>query len=249
MVGPARIDRLKRRLRNALCLIENAVIPNGCVFCGDEVDHDATPACGACVADLPWIAHSCKRCGSPVPESLPDGVFCGGCQLEPPPFETVVAPLRYRFPIDAAIKALKFHRALHYAPAFASILAAAADRLPPGIDGLLPVPLHWRRQAMRGFNQAAEICAPLQRLLGVPTINVVRRSRATPFQSGLAAAARRQNLRGAFAVHGLIAARHVLIVDDVVTTGTTCEQLASVLQAAGVRRVSVLAVARAATKE
>jgi len=184
-----------------------------------------------------------------MPTPLPDGVPCGRCQLEPPPFEAVVAPLQYRFPVDAAIKAFKFHRGLHYAPAFAAILVAAAARLPAGIDGLLPVPLHWRRQVMRGFNQAEEVCGPLRRLLGVRSVEAVRRTRATPFQSGLAGLARRQNLRGAFAVHGRITAGHVLIVDDVVTTGATCGRLADVLRNAGVRRVSVLALARAATPD
>ena len=249
MVGPAKIDRLRRYARKALRRIENAAIPNSCVFCGDRLRLDAAPVCAGCKADLPWIANSCRRCGFPAAAPLPDDVPCGRCQLEPPPFEAVVVPLQYRFPIDAAIKAFKFHRALHYAPAFASILMDAVDRLPAGIDGLLPVPLHWRRQAMRGFNQAREICAPLQRPLGASIIEEVRRCRPTPFQSGLAARARQRNLRGAFAVRGHIAARHVLLVDDVLTTGATCEQLATVLQDAGVARVSVLAVARAATPD
>ena len=249
MTISTRIADLRRHARGALRLFEDAAIPNGCVFCGGPLGLDAAPVCPGCVADLPWIANGCARCAAPVPGAPPDGPPCGRCQLEPPPFDAAVAPLHYRFPIDAAIRAFKFHRRLHYAPAFASILAQAADRLPDDIDGLLPVPLHWRRQAMRGFNQARELCAPLQRLLGVRIIEQVSRHRATPFQSGLAAGARRRNLRDAFAVRGRIAARHALIVDDVLTTGATCGQLAEVLREAGVRRVSVLAVARAATPD
>lgn len=247
MAGPAKVVRIRRYARETLRRLEHAVIPNSCVFCGGRLPPDAVPVCPGCSADLPWVANSCRRCGSPAATPLPDDVPCGRCQLEPPPFEAVVVPLQYRFPIDAAIKAFKFHRALHYAPAFASILAEAVDQLPAGIDGLLPVPLHWRRQAMRGFNQAREICAPLQRLLGARMIEEVSRCRPTPFQSGLTARARQQNLRDAFEVRGRIVARHVLLVDDVLTTGATCEQLATVLQDAGVARVSVLAVARAAT--
>ena len=119
-------------------------------------------------------------------------------------------------------------------------------REPENIDALLPVPLHWRRQAMRGFNQAAEICESLRGLLDVPIINGVTRIRATPYQSGLGAEARRRNLSGAFRVQRRLSARHVLIVDDVVTTGATCERLASALIRAGVERVSVLALAREA---
>ncbi len=230
-------------------LLEDAVIPNSCVFCGGRLRLEAAPVCPGCAGDLPWVVNSCRRCGSPVAAPLPAGTPCGRCQLEPPPFEAVVAPLEYRFPIDAAIKLFKFHRRLHYAPAFAALLAAAVGRLPQGIDAMLPVPLHWRRQAVRGFNQARELCLPLRRVLGVRIIEQVRRSRATPFQSGLAAADRRRNLRNAFRLRGRIAARHVLIVDDVLTTGATCRQLAKVLREAGVSRVSVLAIARAVTPD
>ena len=249
MAGRVKVVSLRRYARNALRRIEHAVIPNSCVFCGGRLRLDAAPVCPGCKADLPWIADSCRRCGSPAAAPLPDDVPCGRCQLEPRPFEAVVVPLQYRFPIDDAIKAFKFHRALHYAPAFASRLTDASDRLQAGIDALRPVPLHWRRQALRGFNQAREICAPLQRPLGVGIIEAVSRCLPTPFQSGLTASARQQNLRDAFAVRGGIAARHVLLVDDVLTTGATCEQLAKVLQDAGVARVSVLAVARAATPD
>jgi len=110
---------------------------------------------------------------------------------------------------------------------------------------LLPVPLHWRRHGIRGFNQAAEICALLKKATGLPTIRNVRRRRATPYQSGLSARERRRNLRRAFAVHGTVTARHVLIVDDVITTGETCRQLAAVLRVHGVEKISVLAIARA----
>jgi len=85
----------------------------------------------------------------------------------------------------------------------------------------------------------------LQKSTGLPVIRNVRRMRATPYQSGLSARERRRNLRNAFVVRGTIRARHALIVDDVITTGETCRQLAALLQAHGVAKVSVLAIARA----
>ena len=102
---------------------------------------------------------------------------------------------------------------------------------------------------MRGFNQARELCKPLRRVLGVRIIDEVSRCHATPSQSGLDAVARQRNLRNAFRVRGRVTAHHVLIVDDVLTTGATCGQLARVLREAGVGRVSVLAVARASTPD
>lgn len=153
--------------------------------------------------------------------------------------------LHYSFPVDAAIKALKFNRKLYYAPAFVDVLALARPMLPTDIDALIAVPLHWRRKTRRGFNQATELAMPLARVLGVPVIRGVRRCKATPFQSGLTAAMRARNLRQAFKVTRRCHYKHVLIVDDVVTTGATTESLAKALLASGAGKVSLLAVARA----
>lgn len=225
--------------------LESAALPNVCVFCGARCRLRDAPICTPCLADLPWIDKACPRCAKPVVADLSDGVFCAVCQEDPPPFTAAVAALSYSFPIDAAIKAMKFRRKLYYVPAFVHTLMMSAERLPAGIDAVLPVPLHWRRQALRGFNQAAELSGPLCRQTGLGQINAVVRRRPTPYQSGLAARLRRGNLRSAFCVRGKVRARHVLIVDDVITTGETCRELAQVLRDTGVEQVSVLAVARA----
>lgn len=144
-----------------------------------------------------------------------------------------------------AIKAMKYQRKLFYLPALVDILRGAIDRLPCSIDAVLPVPLHRWRKMSRGFNQAMELARPVAKQMQVPLLhNVVRRS-YTAHQSGLSAAERKRNLHAAFAVRGVVAARHILIVDDVVTTGVTCVQLARLLLAHGADTVSVLAVARA----
>lgn len=225
--------------------LEQALFPSACAFCGTRRQPEESPICEGCNADLPWIGNACARCAGPAATALPHGVHCTTCQQDPPPFCAAVAPLAYAFPVDAAIKAMKFRRKLFYTPAFARILGAALPKLPPRVDALLPVPLHWRRQALRGFNQAHELARPLCKALGVPVIRNVVRARATLNQSGLAAEQRRDNLRGAFAVRGTWTARHVLIVDDVITTGATCRQLTRVVLDAGAEQVSILALARA----
>ncbi len=199
--------------------------PRSCVFCGTPSTADEKSICTGCLSDLPWNE-------APV-SPLPDV------------FECSIAMLHYSFPIDAAIKALKFHRKLFYAAALSEILCTAQPLLPSDIDAVLPVPLHWRRKALRGFNQAAELAQPVASLLGVALLRNIRRTRATPYQSGLNAAARARNLRRAFTVGRMDPHRHILIVDDVVTTGATARALAKSLLAAGTRKVSVLAVARA----
>jgi ComF family protein len=106
------------------------------------------------------------------------------------------------------------------------------------------MPLHWTRHATRGFNQAAEIARPIERATGLPLLTKVVRHRRTPFQSGLAAKQRKRNLSSAFRLVGTIDYRHVLIVDDVITTGESCRQLAKVVLAAGAEKVSALAVSK-----
>ena len=204
---------------------DNAVMPLRCVFCGALTQKLNRHICAGCDTDLPRI-HS-----PPPPASSP--------------FEAEVAPLAYEFPIDAAIKALKFQRKLHYVPAFTELLCDACTGLPVDIDAALPVPLHWRRRWLRGFNQALEIGRPVARYLGIPLVHGVSRQRATRSQLGLSARARARNLRKAFAVRGPIRHRHVLIIDDVITTGATVRQLCRALRAAGVEKASVLAIARA----
>ncbi len=181
-----------------------------------------------------------------MPAQLPAGVSCAACQASPPPYLAAVAPLRYEFPVDAGLKALKFRRKLYYTEAFAELLIDAAARLDPDIDAIVPVPLHWRRRALRGFNQAEELCRPLAKSLCLPLLRGIVRRRGTAAQSGLSAGERNRNLRGAFVARRAPRARHVLIVDDVITTGATVKHLALTLRAAGVPQVSVLAVARAA---
>ena len=113
------------------------------------------------------------------------------------------------------------------------------------VDALLPVPLHWWRHVTRGFNQADELCKPIRKATGVPLLRVVKRCRATAPQSGLTAPQRRKNLRAAFRTTRKLDAKHVVIIDDVITTGETTGAIASVLLDAGVKQVSVLALARA----
>jgi len=203
--------------------IDTVLMPKQCAFCGIQPLPDVRSICGACYDDLPWAIS----------------------QTSPPPLTSAIAKLEYAFPVDAAIKAMKFHRRLDYIPAFTDLLLDSMADLPGGVDALVPVPLHWRRQAARGFNQAEELCKPLTARTGLPTLCNVKRTRATPYQSALDAGHRHSNLKSAFTVLGEINAQHVLIVDDVITTGETCGQLARVLLKRGAERVSALAIARA----
>ena len=212
-------------LNMILARIETLLMPTRCAFCATRCELPESFICKPCMQDLPWRTPLCSSDHSPL--------------------TVIAAPLEYAFPIDAALKLLKFQRRCDYVPPFAELLWQLIGELPGDIDALLPMPLHWRRQAMRGFNQAFELSRVLQKRAGLPLLTCIRRVRATAFQSGLDAADRRHNLRNAFRAREAVAANHVLIVDDVITTGETCARLAAVALAAGAKKVSALAVARA----
>jgi ComF family protein len=228
------------RLKHVQTWMLDVLLPPACPFCGLAVAR--LGACGGCLEDLPWNLTACPGCALPL--AVADSL-CASCQLRPPPFTRAIAPLRYEFPVDAVLKGYKFTARSSCLPALSSLLCAAAHELAGNVDAVLPMPMHWIRWARRGFNQAVELGRPVARELGVPLLGSVARIRHTAFQSGLDARARRKNLSGAFRVTRPIAERHVLIVDDVMTTGQSCRQLARSLRASGVDSVSVLVVARA----
>ena len=233
---------IKHKARRLIAALERELMPRRCVFCGAIAKSGEGFICAACAEDLPRIHNACVSCGMPLEAT--SQAPCVDCQLAPP-FASLSAALEYDFPVNAAIRAFKFRRQLFYVPAFTELLLVAQEALPVDIDAVLPVPLHRWRKLKRGFNQALELAQPVAEARGIPILKNIHRVRPTPFQSGLDAEARQLNIKDAFVVRGQIRARHVLLVDDVVTTGTTCKQLATLLREHGVPQVSVLALARA----
>jgi ComF family protein len=229
----------ERRLKK----IQDLVFPPLCVFC-------STPClrkmcCDRCSALLPWNSIACDRCATPVSSALNSDGGCAACRQQQPAFTAAIAPLKYEFPVDMAIKSLKFRRNLYYTPVFSDMLLMAIRSHLIDADGLVPVPLHRWRQAFRGFNQAQELAKIISRRSGLPIVKNIVRVRATKTQSGLTADERKQNLRKAFKIAGQLPIRRPLIIDDVMTTGETCNQLARTLLSAGAEQVYVLVIARA----
>ena len=118
-------------------------------MCG--LPHPDEPVCHLCRPFLPFNKIFCERCGAPLDARQPEGVQCASCQANPPPFTIARAPFRYSFPVDSAIKALKFDGKLYYAPALGRYLSRELMRMPPDVDALVPVPLHRGRHARRGL--------------------------------------------------------------------------------------------------
>lgn len=193
--------------------------------------------CGDCEAELPWLDEPvCPRCAL----ASPGGAPCGRCLAEPPHFDATLAALWYRFPADVLVQALKFRGELALAGLLASVLA---KRIPAEkIDFIVPVPLSPKRLAERGYNQSGEIARRLGR--GRLELELCRRMREGPPQIELPFAERQRNVRGAFAVPHDLDGATVAVVDDVMTTGATLDEMARALKDAGAARVVNWVVAR-----
>ena len=231
------------------CLLSalGRLLPSSCPLCDVTLGHGEY-LCKSCHRALPLLVRPCPRCGLPLPASTSGELHCGSCQTNPPDFDRLIATSRYAPPMSHLIMAFKFHRQLQHARLFAHLLASAVRQAGHELpDIILPVPLHASRQRQRGYNQALEIARLLSGWLHIPVaVNVVQRTRATAPQSELDAAARIHNVRGAFDVRQALPYRHIALLDDVVTTGNTVNEISRVIKTSGVQRVDVWSIARVA---
>lgn len=219
------------------------LLPPRCVVCGDPglPDRDL---CRACDADLPSPRHACPRCALPQPRAG----TCAGCIAVPPPLDAAHAAFAYAFPLDRLLPRLKFHRDFAAGRVLSQSMAERFAGLPRP-QALVPIPLHRARLRQRGYDQALELARPLARALRLPLhADLLRRARATRAQSRLDADARQRNLQDAFRVEprGSALPHHVVLVDDVMTTGATLHAAARALRVAGVARVEAWVCARVA---
>jgi ComF family protein len=173
---------------------------------------------------------------------LPSGETCGDCLAHPPRYDRVLAAYPYGFPVDALVQAYKYGRDLSLAPVLACDLASAIDER---VDAIVPVPLAAARLSERGFNQAQELARCLGRAANVPVLaEACRKVGEKAPQASLPFSERARNIRGTFVCDADLRRMRVAIVDDVMTTGATANELARNLKRAGAVRVSVWVVAR-----
>jgi len=189
--------------------------------------------CESCDADLPRLAppeemRLCPRCAL----ESPGGALCGRCLAEPPHYDATLAALAYAFPADVLVHALKFRGELALAPFLGNLILEKIT--PDSVDCIVPVPLSRQRLRERGYNQSVEIA---RHLGGRLEIDACAREGDAPPQTGLDRQARRRNVRGAFRCRRSFAGERVALVDDVMTTGATLDELARVLKAAGAASV------------
>jgi ComF family protein len=192
--------------------------------------------CPACESDLPHLQPPrCPRCAL----ASPRGEVCGRCLSEAPHYDATFAALAYEFPADALVHSLKFRGELALAGLLGELLR---KQVQDDVDCVIPVPLSTERLRERGYNHAAEIARHLAR--PKVDLSLCERSRDTQPQMALPFDARRRNVRGAFRCTRALRGETVAVVDDVMTTGATLDELAAVLKAAGAGRVVNWVVAR-----
>jgi ComF family protein len=227
---------MRRQLIDICTKITQNLLPQRCLLCGTACG--SRWICEACEGDLPRHPPvRCPVCALPTPL----GETCGECLKHPPHFDATRAAFAYAFPADALLRALKYQSRL----AVAEWAAIHID--PPGTrpDYLIPMPLHVNRLKTRGFNQAMEITRALSRRYSIPLLHeAVERVRETEPQAGLPRAERTRNMRNAFECKQEVAGKHVAIVDDVMTSGASLNELARTLKAAGAVQVECWVAAR-----
>lgn len=228
---------LSRQGLNISLKLKQILPAQPCVLCGSMTRHGAW--CNHCDADLPYLGKMrCPICALPSP----NGIVCGQCVRKQPLFDRTVAVYAYAYPVDKLIQSLKFNEQLQLASSLADGLAQRIDILP---DCIVPMPLHPARLKERGFNQSRELAQRAARKLDVPLLHdACRRIRDTLPQSALKWQLRSKNVRKAFSCAQELDGKHVAMVDDVMTSGASLNELALALRRAGAREVSAWVIAR-----
>jgi ComF family protein len=233
------------------------VLPPRCVLCNRAGEDRGFDLCRRCKSDLPGIQHACPRCALPLaPEEFAssratgEGPGCDHCRNRPFGYAACFAPYAYGFPLARLIQALKYEGALANGRVLGTLLARAAcgrGEVGSRFDAVVPLPLHVDRLAERGFNQSFEIARFAAAELGLPCLpQSLRRVRATQPQVGLPREQRLANVRGAFEARSRdITGRRIVLLDDVITTGSSIDAAAQALLEAGAVRIEAWAVARA----
>jgi ComF family protein len=224
-------------------IIQDWIYPPTCLLCGEEGQR-GRDLCRACENALPRNDPACARCGIALPS--PGLHVCGICMNDPPAFDATHAVFQYQDSVRFLIHHLKFHANYASARLLGQLMTDALQAIDEKPDCIIPVPLHPARYRERGFNQSLEIARTLSKQLAIPLeLNACARVRKTQSQAELHAAERRANMKNAFTCKGNLPGNRVAIIDDVITTGATANELASVLRKAGAEQIQVWAVARA----
>lgn len=217
-------------------------LPSICALC-NQYHRDYVAICSSCLQLLSPIGPACIYCALPLPDS--NFLVCGFCCKEKPYVDHAIAAYHFEEPLRTLLHEFKYHEGLYLSSFFAKLIQNALPQEALQTQCLLPVPMHPKRLQKRGFNQAAELAKQLGRRLKIPyDLSRCKKIINTAPQAGLNAEQRQRNLRHAFYVEPL-PYQHITLVDDLLTTGSTVNELAYILKKQGVNRVDVWCCAKA----
>ena len=219
-------------------------LPPRCGGCGVVVD-ELDSFCSDCWRKLDFLgAGGCQRCGLPLQAT--DAETCAACLAQPPRLDRIRAAVAYGEISRSIALRLNYGRKVALARTMSRYMQPLVSELPESAV-LVPVPLHRGRLWQRGFNQSAMVATELSRRTGVPVaVDALRRIRSTPPLKGLNNRQRRRTVAGAFTANpkAELRGRTVVLIDDVMTTGSTANACARVLKRAGAERVDLISWAR-----
>jgi ComF family protein len=227
--------------------IQSLVFPSRCTLCGAP-GTQTWDLCEACYHSLPINELACTRCAIPLAEK--NSGVCGQCLQQPPPYQRCIAAWRYEPPLDYFVQRLKFNKDLVFARLMAALFAEHLSKIyakqEDKPDIIIPVPLHHKRLRERGFNQSVEIAKVIASQLHIPLdLTSCTRPKMTQPQAELPAEERKRNIKGAFVFKPTVHYRHIAVVDDVMTTGHTINELTETIQKVSKSAIDVWVCARA----
>ena len=228
-------------VNNWINYLQFRLFPATCMLCGSHGDSEID-LCNECRRDFSLNASCCIRCAIPLPENG----LCGSCLKKPPSFDDCFSPYLYQAGIADLIGDFKFNTQLQAGRLLATLLGDAILKQQRELpDKLIPVPLHKHRLRQRGYNQSLELAKHLAKRFQLPIDNrSCVRTHYTESQSSLPKQKRKANVHQAFTVKEHFDATHVALLDDVVTTGSTVNELAKLLKLSGIEKVTVWSIAR-----
>lgn len=234
-------SRLMAKTSNRLAILQG--IAGQCILCAAP-GQKGLDICSQCELELPVLTQRCQQCAFPLHEH---SVYCGQCLLSPPPYHHVESPWLYLPPVAQLISRFKYNKQYSIGKVLSKIAAdkyvsTYINRELPEL--IVPVPSHWSRQMTRGFNQSEHLARHYSQRLNIPMKRYIKRCRSTAAQQTLNADQRRRNMKGAFQICGDVSGKLVVVVDDVMTTGTTVSEASRCLLQAGAREVHVWCLAR-----
>jgi ComF family protein len=202
--------------------------------------------CTPCIELMPPLGPACQHCAYPLPDA--DYLVCGHCIKKPPHFDRAFVGYKFEEPLRSLLHHFKYHNGLYLSSFLSHLIVQSVHNQPEMPECLIPVPMHAQRIRSRGFNQAAILAQALAKKLQIPCdLSRCQKIMNTVPQASLDREQRQKNLRCAF-ISKKLPYQHVALIDDLLTTGATANELALTLKKSGVKRVDIWCCARTVSK-